>query len=140
MSTTTRTVDDMIQWEAMRKAKIEAKRLELEQEKDKAMVGKPMLVTKSTNNGLDNRKVQDRLLEYEEKRKIKIQQIISQQDIEMKRNSTPQLDVHSKSIKRDGNVVDRLYNLAVKQINGNDNDNNQVTQHDYLTGQRLFQV
>lgn len=148
-----RSVNDMFSWNDARKAKLEARIIETQQEESAAITGRPV-VTKyaqklRSSDGVSSSStgavpIEERLLDYEERKKLKLQQMIEQKQSEMKRQaSTSFLAPHSASVQRSGDVADRLYNLASVQQRERQELTTMAHAHyafDESTGQRLFQV
>jgi uncharacterized protein YdaT len=179
-----RSVNDMLEWDEKRKQKIQEKADALGKSKNSELTGRPIITKKAEdlarrwkeedesqnwdNDGVSTsftattsgKSVQERLYEYNERKKMKQQYLIEQENLRARREARPQLAPHSaKYIRRDDrgsdiqsqngsansvSVSDRLYALAQLQNRTNrGNDaltNGKLTSHDEETGQRLFEV
>jgi len=152
-----RSVNDMFEWEQSRKDKLERRVFEIQQEEDAAITGIPV-VTKTADRiarklresnstsgeQFSGNVVEVRLLQYDEKKKLKLQRMIEHQSNEIKRKaSTSHIAPHSASLPRSGDVADRLYNIASVQQREREELVEAASlrpSYDESTGQRLFQV
>lgn len=111
-----RKVDDIFAWEDKRKAKLEMLAAQVRMEEDSQITGRPHLYAPmissgasvcssfnsviSTGSGSEGLSVEERLLAYEEKRKLKLQQTIAHEQNEARKAATPTLAPHSANLNR----------------------------------------
>lgn len=108
-----RNVDDIFAWEQRRKSKMEALAAQVRAEEDARITGRPHLYVPMSGSGAsvcsassahsadsDNQPVEARLLAYEEKRKLKLQQAIAHEKNEARKAATPMLAPHSANLVR----------------------------------------
>eukprot|EP01034_Spumella_vulgaris_P021667 gene21667-27708_t len=161
-----RSVGDMLAWEETRRAKLQSLAAERRKLEDAEMTGRPVLTkaaervsqkwkdqephgaegvpsdAPSSRPQTQSKPVEERLLEYEEMRRAKLQHAVQQQEDNIRRMAVPVVAPHSTTLERTGDVVDRLYGLATAQHHARETQEAYVThtmQHDRETGQKLFQ-
>jgi len=98
-----RNVEDMFAWEEQRKAKMEALAAQQRAAENAQITGKPTLYASSnasvsSHNSADGMPVEARLLAYEEKRKLKLQQTIAHEKNEARRSAIPTIAPHSAQL------------------------------------------
>lgn len=155
-----RNVDDIFAWEDKRKARMEALAAQVRAEEDAQITGRPHLYAQmgsgssvcsasSVNSaGSDGLPVEARLMAYEEKRRLKLQQAIAHEKNEARKAATPTLAPHSANLNRrraaqssqssmsDGQN-DSVYSSYRASVSAS---NSQGIQKDNSTGQIMFQV
>lgn len=99
----------------------------------------------SGSTSVASRPVEDRLLEYEERKRLKLQRAVEQKNRSIKAAAAPMITHYADavSVGREGDVVDRLYygrGEAGGAAGGGGVGPSRAMQHDELTGQKLFQV
>lgn len=176
-----RSVDDMLNWEKERQQRLEQKKLLYDTQKDNEMTGQPTIskyaqrksnmITdiddsgsiSTTSSNRSNIPVQDRLHEFELKKRLKIQQMQAEQIRLAKQQSIPKIAPHSSRLVRksvsfslgnndspthstSGNSTsNRLFALAQLRKQTQDfydcqESMNRKILKDPKTGQRLFEV
>lgn len=98
-----RNVEDMFAWEEQRKARMEALAAQQRAAENAQITGKPTLYASSnasvsSHNSADGLPVEARLLAYEEKRKLKLQQTIAYEKNEARRSAIPTIAPHSAQL------------------------------------------
>jgi hypothetical protein len=157
-----RNVNDMLAWDESRKAKIESLKQMHEQQLEKEMTGKPAIKrvggTESTKLGASRTSagqsaapVHERLMEYEEQRRLKQQYLQMKADQEARVNAVPRISANpnvsnGSNVKNSVPVQERLYSMANKPrhfddegLNSGPSSASSAVYHDPQTGQRLFQ-
>lgn len=169
-----RSVEDMLQWEKERQAKLQARAQMIDEQHRTEQTGRPQ-VTKLANKlaqrwredeedatlgnydaqsvatSIASKSVQERLYEYEDRKKMKLQMMIDRQNYEARMNAKPKLVSRSANYVRggqsvaseEGSVSERLYALAeLRKVNPMPSmiNGSKPIQHDETTGQRLFEV
>lgn len=105
-----RDVNDMLEWERARRAKIDALAEQVKAAEDAQNTGRPIIPKRSTgcsNASSDpllattsSMPVEDRLLAYEERRLMKIASLKEQQRLEARKAATPKLAPRSMKLQR----------------------------------------
>jgi len=144
-----RNVDDIFAWEEQRKARVEALAAQQRAAEAAQNTGRPILYASSgasvsSHNSSDSAAhlpVEARLLAYEEKRKLKLQQTIAQEKNEARRAANPTIAPHSS------NLVQRRVAAAARGEEAPQLSNRRIAVgdtpgilKDNVTGQTFFQV
>jgi hypothetical protein len=138
-----RNVEDMFAWEEHRKQKMEALAQQRMTEESAQNTGRPKLYSSSNasvvstgSGGSGGLPVEERLLAYEEKRRLKLQATRAQEVYEAKRSAIPTISPHSANLAR--RRTSTGYDGGSKvQLNAEDVPG---IIRDHATGQVLFQV
>lgn len=185
-----RSVEDMIQWDEQRRARIHRSKQAIRSQEDAENTGRPVLsklaeqlarrrqleessdlgsvAVESTDGqtvvsgvSFGGRSVQDRLYEYEERKKEKLQRLQAAKETAIRQAAVPKIapmsnrilarkyggsgggdgnSVNETSTSAESHVSERLYALAQIRSTTRFLPSGHLTQHDELTGQRLFEV
>ena len=147
-----RNVDDMFTWEEKRKQKMELLAQQRRAEEASQNTGKPILYShKSSSNASvcttgsgdsSSIPVEERLLAYEEKRRLKLQQTIAQEKSDARKASIPTIAPHSMNLNRrrlESNSSTGSGSTGNSMSGGSSGGNTGILR-DHSTGQIMFQV
>uniref|UniRef100_A0A7S1TZ63 WW domain-containing protein n=1 Tax=Phaeomonas parva TaxID=124430 RepID=A0A7S1TZ63_9STRA len=157
-----RRLDDMMKWkndmEQKRKERAEA----LQKEEAKSLTYTPKLTAgtkrivrqirqadpdnpdssaRSAHDYDMNDKVEDRLISSAATKHVKLERMREEEEKRIRMQARPQVDPHSANLRREGDVVDRLYNIAAEkkfQKMVEDDINHLMPMLDPATKQPLF--
>lgn len=147
-----RSVEDMLAWEEQRRERLAAKAKAIAEQESAAVTGCPTITRKARmlrsaqeddgSVSTATKSVQERLYDYEDVRRSRLQRLHELQDQAIREAAIPKIDEHSARLVRrqqEGSVHQRLYVLARQQSNGGTAAaGGRLLQHDEQTGQRLF--